>query len=135
MFDQQQPLPSDYGSPGSDPPSLSPLAGAEGVLPNAYGAAKTSGSAPENKEQKAEQRAQDISDFTRGLLTTVEESDLTRTFQSSGKASSPADDSKAPSDASKQWKAVAGVTLAVAVLGGTLWYGSKQGWFTSKEAS
>jgi len=135
VFDQQQPLPSDYGSPGSDPSSLSPLAGAEGALPSAYGAAKTSGTAPENKEQKSEQRSQDISDFTRGLMTAVQESELARTFQSSGKASPPADDSKPPSDASKQWKVVAGVTLAVAVVGGTLWYGSKKGWFTSKEAS
>lgn len=128
MFDQQQqPLPSDYGSPGGDPPSLSPLAAGEGALPREYGTSTKADTAPKQR---------DISDFVKGVTTAVEQSGIVpTTFQSSGKAATATEPAEpAASDASKKWKVAAALAVGTLVVGGTLWYGSKQGWFTPKEA-
>lgn len=134
MFDLNQPLPSDYGSPGGTPSQLASLAGGEGALPNGYGAAKSDASA--SSGSKAEQTTKDLSDFAKGLTTALQESGVTGSFQSSGKASAPTVPSTAvaDSDASKKWKVMAALAFGTALVGGTLWYGSKQGWFAPKEA-
>ena len=131
MFDQQEPLPSDYGSPGGDSSTLSNLAPGEGALPKGYGAAKADTAQPS-------QVVKDISAFAKGVTSAVQAAgDAPSAFQSSGKASAPVAETGAPgsgADPSKKWKIMAALALSTAVVGGTLWYGTKQGWFAPKEA-
>ena len=133
MFDQQEPLPSDYGSPGGDSSTLSNLAPGEGALPKGYGAAKADTAQPS-------QVVKDISAFAKGVTSAVQAAGGTSSaFQSSGKASAPAvvAETSVPAsgaDPSKKWKIVAALALSTAVVGGTLWYGTKQGWFAPKGA-
>jgi hypothetical protein len=132
VFDQQEPLPSDYGSPGGDSSTLSNLAPGEGALPKGYGAAKADAAQPS-------QVVKDISAFAKGVTSAVQAAGGTSSaFQSSGKASAPVvvAETSAPAsgaDPSKKWKIVAALALSTAVVGGTLWYGTKQGWFSPKE--
>lgn len=127
MFDPHQPLPSDYGSPGGDPAQLSSLAPGEGALPKGYGATKTDSAQPAPV-------VKDISDFAKGMTTALQTvAGAPSAFQPSGKASPPAPPPSSPADdASKKWKIMAALALGTALVGGTVWYGSRQGWFAPK---
>lgn len=121
MFEQNQPLPSDYGYAGGTPSQLASLTPAEGALGASYGkvAAKVE-DAPKATPSNP------IEAFTQGLTTAVQG------FQSSGKASvptlPPAPAPPAAPPASDRWKSIALATGAVAVIGGALW------WFTRPKA-
>jgi len=77
----------------------------------------------------------DISDFAKGMTTALQVVGVAPSaFQPSGKASVPAPPPPPADDASKKWKIMAALALGTALVGGTVWYGSRQGWFAPKEA-
>lgn len=134
MFDPNEALPSNYGYAGEDPSQLSSLATGSGTLPGSYGSAP---SVPQQSPKAettpvgfgaAEDGAKESSAgaFARGLSTAIQQS---RVYQSSG-AATPASETTAAAQAaqaaqpaaSSNWKLYASLGAATLLIGGAVWY-------------
>ena len=116
MFEQNQPLPSDYGYAGGTPSQLSSLTPTEGAIGASYGKIAAKGEAAPT----AAAPSNPLEAFTQGLTTAVQG------FQSSGKSSAPAlpaaPAAPAAPPASERWKSIALATGATLLIGGAVWW-------------